>query len=45
MVILHIAIKTIQNGIFVFFLKKEQKPASLKKNPKKLWFKITAGLD
>ena len=32
MVILHDAIKTIQNS--VFFLKKEQKPVSLKKNKK-----------
>jgi len=31
MVILHDAIKTIQNSVFVFFSKKEQKPVSLKK--------------
>jgi len=31
MVILHDAIKTIQNGLFSFFLKKEQKPVSLNK--------------
>jgi len=31
MVILHNAIKTIQNGVFVFFLKKEQKLVSFKK--------------
>ena len=31
MVILHDAIKTIRNGVFVFF-KKEQKPASFQKN-------------
>jgi len=29
MVMLHDAIKTILNGVFVFFLKKEQKPISL----------------
>jgi len=26
MVILHDAIKTIENGVFAFFIKKEQKP-------------------
>jgi len=35
MVILHDAIKTIQNSVFVFFSKKEQKPDSLKKQQKK----------
>ena len=33
MVTLHDAIKTIQNGVFVFF-SKEHKPVSLKKNKK-----------
>ena len=31
MVILHDAMKTIQNGVFVFFIK-EQKPVSFQKN-------------
>jgi len=31
MVILHDAMKTIQNGVFFFFFKKQQKPVSLKK--------------
>jgi len=31
MVILHDATETIRNGVFVFFLKKEQKLVSLKK--------------
>jgi len=44
MVILHNAIKTIQSRAFVCFLKKEQKPVSLKKN-KKPEFKITGGLE
>jgi len=35
MVILHDAIKTIQNRVFVFFLKKEQKPVSFQKTQKK----------
>jgi len=34
MVILHDAIKTIQNGVFAFFLKKEQKPVSFQKQLK-----------
>jgi len=29
---LHDAVKTIQNGVFVFVVKKEQNPVSLKKN-------------
>jgi len=31
MVILHDAIKTIENGVFEFFIKKEQKPVSIQK--------------
>jgi len=46
MVILHDAIKTIQNGVCVFFLK-EQNPVSLKNN-KNTWIlkkpKNTGGL-
>jgi len=34
MVILHDAIKTSQNSVFVIFLKQEQKRVSLKKNKK-----------
>jgi len=34
MVILHDAIKTIQNSVFVFFPKKERKPVSFKKKQK-----------
>jgi len=35
MVILHDAIKTIQNSAFVFFPNEEQKPVSLQKNKKR----------
>ena len=38
MVILHDAIKTIQNGVFVFFLKKGQKPVSFWKITDRLFF-------
>jgi len=34
-VILHDAIKTIHNGVFLFFLQKEQKPVTLKNKQKK----------
>jgi len=34
-VILHDEIKTLQNGVFVLFLKKEPKPVSFKKTTKK----------
>jgi len=43
MVILHDAMKTIQNGVFMFFLKKEQKLVF--SYPKKLlWKKSQVGL-
>ena len=35
MVILHDAINTIQNRVFVIFIKKKQKPPSFKKKQKK----------
>ena len=35
MVILHDALKTIQNRVFMFFLKKEQKPVSFQKTQKR----------
>jgi len=38
MMILYDAIKTIQNRVFVFFLKKEQKPIYLKKQTKESFF-------
>jgi len=38
MMILYDAIKTIQNRVFVFFLKKEQKPIYLKKQTKEKVF-------
>jgi len=34
MVILLAAIKTIENGVFAFFIKKEQKPVSSQKTKK-----------
>jgi len=34
MVILHDAIKTIQNSVFVFFPKKDEKPVSFQKKLK-----------
>jgi len=39
MVIVHDAIKTIQNGVFPIFLKRERKPVSFLKTPKKHFFK------
>jgi len=38
MVILHDVRKTIQNGFFPFFLKKEQKPVRFYKTPKTVFF-------
>ena len=45
MVILLYVIKTIQNGLLCFFLKKEQKPVSFQKNPKNPNLKKTGGLE
>jgi len=45
MVILHNAIKTIQNGVFVSFLKKNKNLFFFKKEPKKNGLKETGGLD
>jgi len=44
MVILHNAIKTIQNRVFVLFLKKEQNPVSFKKKTKYPDLSKTGGL-
>jgi len=45
MVILHNAIKTIQNGVFVSFLKKNKNLFFFQKKPKKNGLKETGGLD
>jgi len=38
MVMLHDAVKTVQNGVFPFFVKKERNLVSLKKKQKKRYF-------
>jgi len=45
MVILHNAIKTIQNGVFVFFFEKRTKTCFFSKNRKQPDFEKTRGLE